>query len=277
MNSKNICKFLAIVAYLFVFVIFSFVKAVAGEGPDELYHKGRYAEAEKAYAQLDMDHPKHVQYRYNRGCAAYMRGDYKGAAAAFASTLRRARDNKLRFMAAYNLGNTAFKQKDFNTAIACYKKAIIYNPESKDARYNLELALRELKKQEMKERAQKENTMGKKNKEQKGGNGEKGTQGTQPEKDKNKGDTKGNKDYQAHGKDQARGKTNHPESLSGKLRALNPLKNDEQKHGGKGLRVSSLDKRKAEALLDNIKENPSNMFRFILPKTGKRVFSGKDW
>ncbi|MDB4265000.1 VWA domain-containing protein, partial [bacterium] len=39
----------------------------AAESPDELYRKGRFAEAEKAYAQSDMDNPKDLRYRYNRG------------------------------------------------------------------------------------------------------------------------------------------------------------------------------------------------------------------
>ena len=53
-------------------------RARAGEDPDQLFRKGRYAEAEKAYADLDMDHPKDVRYRYNRGCAAYQQGRLPG-------------------------------------------------------------------------------------------------------------------------------------------------------------------------------------------------------
>ncbi len=57
-------------------------RSQAVESPDELYRKGRFAEAEKAYARSDMDNPKDLRYRYNRGCAAYQSGDYQAAAAA---------------------------------------------------------------------------------------------------------------------------------------------------------------------------------------------------
>jgi len=48
-------------------------RSSAAETPDELYRKGRFSEAEKAYAGMDMDHPKDLRYRYNRGCAAWPR------------------------------------------------------------------------------------------------------------------------------------------------------------------------------------------------------------
>ena len=63
--------------------------AAASENPDELYEQGRFAEAEKIYSQKDMDNPKDLRYRYNRGCAAYQSGDYKGALAAFTSVSKR--------------------------------------------------------------------------------------------------------------------------------------------------------------------------------------------
>ena len=118
----------------------------AAENPDELYRQGRYAEAEQTYAQYDMDHPKDIRYRYNRGCSSYSNSDYQAAMAAFASVLRRATDDNLKFKASYNLGNTAFKQGDFASAAAHYKQAIRYNPENEDAQHNLELALIELAK-----------------------------------------------------------------------------------------------------------------------------------
>ena len=65
------------------------VLAVGGENPDELYGQGRFAEADKIYAASDMDNPKDLRYRYNRGCSNYQGADYKGAAAAFSSVLRR--------------------------------------------------------------------------------------------------------------------------------------------------------------------------------------------
>jgi Ca-activated chloride channel family protein len=44
--------------------------ALGATTPDELYRQGKYEDAEKSYAQGDMDHPKDIRYRYDRGCAA---------------------------------------------------------------------------------------------------------------------------------------------------------------------------------------------------------------
>ncbi|MCP4665675.1 MAG: hypothetical protein GY849_04835 [Deltaproteobacteria bacterium] len=62
-----------------------------------MHGKGRFAEAEKAYAAADMDHPRDIRYRYNRGCAAYQNSDYKGALAAFSSVIRRTKEEDTRF------------------------------------------------------------------------------------------------------------------------------------------------------------------------------------
>ena len=79
------------------------------DNPDALYQEGRYDEAEKIYSQKDMDNPKDTRYRYNRGCAAYQKSDYEGALAAFSSVVRRAKNDEVRFKAAYNLGNAAWR------------------------------------------------------------------------------------------------------------------------------------------------------------------------
>ena len=122
-------------------------RARAAEDPDQLFRKGRFAEAEKAYADLDMDHPKDIRYRYDRGCAAYQKGDYQAAIAAFSSASVRAGDDAMRFKATYNLGNAVFQKGDFAAAADLYRNALRFNPASQDARHNLELSLRKLEQQ----------------------------------------------------------------------------------------------------------------------------------
>ncbi len=126
----------------------------AAESPDELYRQGRYEEAQQAYAQQDMDHPKDIRFRYNRGCAAFQNGQYAEASAAFSSVMKRTENADLRFKAAFNLGNTAFKQGDYASAATYYKQALVEQPSSENARYNLELTLRTLKKEKEKQEQQ---------------------------------------------------------------------------------------------------------------------------
>ena len=133
---------------------------VAAESAHDLYEQGRFKEAMKRYNELDMEHPKDLRYRYNRGCAAYQAGDYQSAAAAFSSVVRRldavgdsggVSGRKLRSRAIYNLGNAAFQQGGYQTAVEYYKEALQSEETRPDARHNLELALRRLKEKKEKE------------------------------------------------------------------------------------------------------------------------------
>jgi len=266
-------------------------RVLAAEDPDELYRKGRFSEAEKAYARADMDHPKDIRYRYNRGCAAYQNSDYQGAKGAFSSVLRRTEDEEVQFKAAYNLGNVAFKEGDFESAIMHYKEALLLNAESKDARFNLELALRELDKlkkkaEEQKKEAQKdsgqqtdkqdqpksENKGEESDKQQPQAKDQSKDKG-EKESDKQKGDQQGKDRKPEEGQ---KAKQEAPKDLSGQLSTLEdmPEQKEEQLPDQP---VASLDRKKAEALLDNLKEDRSRFLRFQIPKSEKRAPSGKDW
>jgi len=285
------------IALIFQLSLFSSL-ASGGENPDELYKLGRFAEAEKIYADSDMDNPKDLRYRYNRGCANYQGDDYKGAMASFSSVLRRAKDSNIRSKAAYNLGNTAFKQGDFAAAATHYKKAILIDPESENARYNLEITLRKIEKQK-KEQKEGQKCSGKEEnkkdqpKDGKNGKGEeKSSSDKSAEKkgphDKDQQEKKTDKDTgqekkpdeeeQRAGQDKAQeGEQGPPKDLSGDLRPREALPQKE-KDEGSGQAISLMDRKKAEALLNNVKEDRSKYLEFQTPRGKRRgVLSGKDW
>jgi Ca-activated chloride channel family protein len=276
-------------------------QSVAAENPDELYRQGRYGEAEEGYAQLDMDNPKDIRYRYNRGCAAYQNSDYQGALASFSSVLRRSENKEVLFKTTYNLGNIAYKLGDFESAAEYYRRAILYHPESEDARYNLELSLRELEKQQ--EDKDKEHT-GKQPQESSQPGEEQGQQKSEEskpdtEKEQPSESTQGEDSTQSQAdKSQAEAgdqeqteKTSEPEprngqrneeestkDLAGELRPVRPLPEDQAEEETADPAMSTIDKKKAEALLDNIKEDRSRYLRFLVPQEKRRgVQSGKDW
>jgi len=267
--------------------------ALAAENPDELYGQGRFEEAEKAYSRSDMDNPKDIRYRYNRGCAAYQNSDFKGAMAAFSSVLRRSDDEEIQFKADYNLGNAAFKEGNFESAVEQYKEALLSNPESEDAKYNLELALRELEKlkkkktEKQKKEGQKETGQSKDT----GDNSSSGDKGEDPEQKQAQGqDQKNSKDQKQSEKQEDDKEKTHertdegqkaeqdtPRDLSGDLRPLQAMaeKDEDQTPDQPG---AVLDRKKAEALLDNLKEDRSRFLRFQIPEDKRRgVKSGKDW
>jgi len=301
---KNmILTVITIIFPLLVWVTFP-IGALAAENPDELYNQGRFAEAQKAYGAADMDHPKDTRYRYNRGCAAYQNSDYQGAAGAFSSVLKRAQDDETRFRSAYNLGNTAFKQGDLASAAAHYKQAILWNPENKDAKHNLELVLRELEKakpskdqgpeQPWEQDAGQQDNKADQNKGDKQGKGpdkpsgeeepsdEASSQAKDQGKDRAQGQSGQDEPSQptegAESGERQRAEQNTAQDLSGELKARQDLPEAKQYEEPQGAVMSMVDRKKAEALLDNVKENRSKFFRFQVPEDKKHgVPSGKDW
>ena len=281
-------------------------RTFAAEPPDELYRKGRFTEAEKAYAQSDMDHPKDLRYRYNRGCAAYQNGDYQAAASAFASVLRRTTDNAIRFKAAYNLGNAAYQQGDYQTAVRNYKQALALDSSSQDARYNLELGLRELEKQKARQKGQsgdqkqsgdqqqsdtgqpQEKSAGDKRQKDQSPQPENKSAENKPASDRQKAsdsaETKSaeNKTAEDTRNNQSRAKQQSGpadrKELAGELKpreGLQPEKGDEQTSP---TALSAMEKKKAEALLDNIQEDRSLLMQLQTSQEERQgVASGKDW
>ena len=266
--------------------LFTGAEAWARDDPDQLFRQGKYAEAEKAYARSDMDNPKDIRFRYNRGCAAFQNSDLKTAVASFSSVLKRTDDREIRFKASYNLGNAAFKQGDFESASSFYRQALKWNPESEDSRYNLELALRELAKQKEKEKE-------KQQEKQQPGSGDKGRKGEQSKPgDKEKTSEKGSEGQKDSGKGEdrgpekngsaAEGKKQEPEkdhqgSLQGALGSPQDMGKQENQddHARAG---AAIDRKRAEAMLDNLQEDRSRLFRFQIPEDKRHgVGSGKDW
>jgi len=269
-------------------------QAVAAENPDELYSQGRFAEAEKAYAQKDMDRPKDIRYRYNRGCAAYQNSDFQGAGAAFSSVLRRSEDEQVQFRAFYNLGNTSFKHGDFEAAVEQYRQAILCNRESEDARYNLELSLRELEKLKKKKEQDKQDQKGDKNDQSETGKKDKNKDKSSSkkgsdrksshEREKDKGQPKSGKEDESGKKNDDRsdeGQTagkQEPKDLSGELKPRQAMQGEQGEDQPTNPAGAVLDRKKAEALLDNLKEDRSRFLRFQVPKDKRHgVPSGKDW
>jgi Ca-activated chloride channel homolog len=256
--------------------------------PDRLYKDGKYKDAFSAYEKLDIEHPKDITYRYNKGCAAYQLKDYKVAQAAFTSVYQRTRDNDMRYRAVYNLGNTAFQGGDMQSALSCYKEALKMNPQSTDARYNLELALRKIKEEEKKKQEQQQNQQ--KNQDQKKQDNKQQDQSAdnkgndRQQKDQKKQDNKDqgqNKNQpqqkESQGKDRQQ-QPQTPQNLSGELKALNGSEQKKgEKNDSKQQQAISPDKAKAEALIGNIQEDRSRFLQHQSPEDKQAGKSGKYW
>jgi Ca-activated chloride channel family protein len=109
------------------------------------YRKGdkdsRKRAAEKADTALRLG-PGDPRVQYDTGTIRLGAGDRKGAAEVLTQAVKAARPD-LAGAASYNLGNAHLATEDFDPAIADYRQALRIDPANKDAKWNLELALRQ--------------------------------------------------------------------------------------------------------------------------------------
>ncbi|WP_051184345.1 tetratricopeptide repeat protein [Desulfatiglans anilini] len=315
-HSRPLCR-LALVNVLAILFLFGSGAVSHAQDADELYRTGRFEEAQERYAALDMDHPKSLHYRYNRGCAAFQAGDLEAAAAAFQSVLRRTEDPSLRARAAYNLGNVALKNGDFASAAGYYRDVLRLDPDHEDAPHNLELALRSLRKQKESGNPEDERPQGgtegqnpsqgegnsdqgppdestDKPTETKGSNskedpgeapgsaedgpadkaGESPPQQAPPEETRQSEDP----DRKPHDAGEAQPAENRQPTPEGDLCLREDLQEPPTPRDTAPRSAAAMDREKARALLDNVRENPGRALRFQIPsRRGSGAASGKDW
>ncbi len=304
MRRRSILQGLMPVA-IFVFSMMITPVIHAAQSADDLYAKGEYKEATQAYQRLDMDRPGDLRYRYDRGCAAYMAGSLDEAKAAFSSVVRRSTSDDMRFRALHNLGNTAYKLNDFAAARDSYREALKVRPGDAAARHNLELSLKALKQQQKKDQQNKGDDRnqdrrqgqdeGGRGSDQKGqdqqGNGKKdiGQEGSQDQQQGSPQDQgkDGREGQQGKKPGQKAGKVQGPQDrqgqgkqdLKGELKGKGMQSGlDRQAVGRPADSAAAMERKKAEALLDNIGEDRPGMRDFQGSRGGRSIVgSGKEW
>jgi Ca-activated chloride channel family protein len=109
------------------------------EEGNRLFKEGDFEGALVKYDQALLELPEAAEIRYNIGGVRHLQGDLETAAALYRAILD-SPDPELASRAAYNLGNTFFREKDYSRAAGAYKTALKLDPGDEDARYNYELA-----------------------------------------------------------------------------------------------------------------------------------------
>ncbi len=130
------------------------------ERGNKYYRTGHYAEAVREYQKAIANGDDSPEVRYNLGTALLRLGKYEDAERQLRLALRELRP-EVRQRAYYNLGNRylenarkapagdaqAYRQL-LDGAVESYKQALRLQPDDMDAKWNLELALREREKQD---------------------------------------------------------------------------------------------------------------------------------
>jgi len=110
---------------------------------NQAFNQQDYANALEAYKTAQVEGPDLPQPYYNAANAYYRQSNYKQAQLQ-AQAARRTADDTLAQQNFYNMGNAYFNSQQFEQAATAYKEALRLNPNDRDAKHNLELALQQL-------------------------------------------------------------------------------------------------------------------------------------
>jgi Ca-activated chloride channel family protein len=156
----------------------------AGKAEDALTHY------DQAVKKLSADAGAH----FDRGAALYALSRFDEAGQEFLRATE-AKDPALKASAFYNLGNAFFKKEKFKEAVSAYTRTLGLKPDDKQAKWNLEIALKKQKEEEKKQQDKKDQDDQKKNKDDKKDDKQDKDKKDDQKKD-NKQDNKQDKDKQ---------------------------------------------------------------------------------
>ena len=121
---------------------------------NNFYRQGQFDLAERQYKEALQKNEGDVIARYNLGNALYQQKKFKEAAEVMAALAEASTDRNIKSAAYYNKGVVHTKEKDLQKSIDAYKAALRLDPDDRQARENLQLALREQKQQQQKQNQQ---------------------------------------------------------------------------------------------------------------------------
>jgi len=123
---------------------------------NKLYHNGQFDKAMPAYQKAIAQNPANLTARYNLANARYRTGNMPEAEKAYDDLIQHTTEKKYKEKGYYNKGVTFTKQKKLPESIEAYKDALKLDPADEDARFNLQKALSEQKKQNQSQQQQKQ-------------------------------------------------------------------------------------------------------------------------
>jgi Ca-activated chloride channel family protein len=108
-----------------------------------LFNQGDYTNALNAFQAAQVLSPDAAEPYFNAASALSQLGKLEDAQAALEQALKTS-DEALTPQAYYNLGNVYFELGLYGDAVTAYQHTLLLNPDDNDARYNLELALKQI-------------------------------------------------------------------------------------------------------------------------------------
>ena len=124
-------------ARIFFIILCSVSLSLSQDKGINYYQNREFEEAKNYYESLIRERGNNPQAQFGRGSSSFQQGDMETAEQAFEQSLKSS-DLDLRSKALYNLGNTFYKNKKTEEALAYYRKALELDPNDKEAKYNYE-------------------------------------------------------------------------------------------------------------------------------------------
>ncbi|ULQ56193.1 tetratricopeptide repeat protein [Flavihumibacter rivuli] len=121
---------------------------------NKFYREGQYEKAIGSYKKAAEKSPNDPRVIYNSANALQKKGDANAALEGYQQLIAANKDKSVTQQAWYNKGVVHQQNKQLEESIAAWKEALKLDPEDKEARENLQKALREKKEQEQKKQDQ---------------------------------------------------------------------------------------------------------------------------
>ena len=111
-----------------------------------LYQKQKFNQASKKFLEARQGKPNDPKISYNLGNSRYKQGDYEKALHSYSRSVEQNSNSSTNQKANYNMGNALFRMNKLEESIVAYKKALELDPSDMDAKFNLEFVREQIKK-----------------------------------------------------------------------------------------------------------------------------------
>ena len=153
-----------------------------------LYQKKKFNQASEKFLEARQGKPNDPKISYNLGNSRYKQGDYEKALQSYSRSTEEKPNSSINQKTNYNMGNALFRMNKLEESIVAYKKALELDPSDMDAKFNLEFAREQIKKKNQQQDESKKN----KNKEESSDKKNKENTPSNKEKSNSKNDQKQN-------------------------------------------------------------------------------------
>jgi Ca-activated chloride channel homolog len=127
--------------------------AAKNKAGNRLFEQGRYQDAERAYLEAQAILPAQPELSYNLGNTLIKQKKYDQALPSLRQSIAKG-DKGVQINSWYNTGNAHFDAGNYGDAAQAYIQALRLNPADRDAKHNLELALKRMQDQQQGQKQQ---------------------------------------------------------------------------------------------------------------------------